>query len=121
MPRLTIAAQIIGSAFYPVLPVAGGSLDIAFTADDDQTDRQTPLVDGKTVLLATNTDSAAHTITIGSVADSLNRSGDITAYSIAAGKTAKLGPFKSPGWANAGQLHIDISSPLVRLAVLQLP
>jgi hypothetical protein len=122
MSRLTIAAQLVGSSFYPALPVDAGSLDIAFTAVDDQPDRETPLVDGKTVVLAMNTDSVAHTITITSVADVINRTGDIEAYSIAAGKVAKLGPFKSAGWAHTGaKLFIDVSDPTVRLAVLQLP
>lgn len=120
MARTTIAAQTLAGA-YPTLPISAGAADFLETAVDDPTDRQTPLVDGKTLVIARNTDSGAHTITISSVTDTFNRTGDITAYSIAAGKVARFGPFKSAGWANAGQLLIDISSPLVRLTVVTLP
>ena len=113
-----------GRVRHPIVtpPVDPASADLTETAVDDPTDRETPLIDSKTVVLAHNTDSGAHTITIGSVADTpFNRPGDITAYSIAAGKIARFGPFKTAGWANAGKLNIDVSSPLVRLMILTLP
>jgi len=120
MPRTTIAAQSYAGA-YPALPITPGAADVIFTATDDPTDRETPLVDGKTVIHAYNSDSVARTITIGSQVDTYNRVGDITAYSVAAGKTAHFGPFKTLGWALAGKLNIDVSSPLLRLAVITLP
>lgn len=122
MSRTNIAAQSIASTYYPTLPLGAGSADIVETANDDPTDRDTALVDGKTLVLAHNTDSGAHTITFTSVVDApFNRTGDISAYSIAAGKIAKFGPFKSAGWANSGRLQIDVSDPKIRLTVLQLP
>jgi hypothetical protein len=121
MARTAITAQTLTSPYYPVLPLGAGTADLTETAVDDPTDRQTTLIDGKTVILAHNTDVGAHTITFTSVADSFNRTGDITAYSIAAGKIARFGPFKSSGWATSGQLLIDVSDPLVRLAVVTLP
>jgi hypothetical protein len=120
MSRTVITAQtLVGS--YPSLPLAGGSADLTETAVDDPTDRYTALVNGKTVVLAHNTDTNPHTITFTSVEDSFHRKGDITAYSIAAGKIARFGPFQSAGWADAGNLDIDVSDPLVRLAVITLP
>jgi hypothetical protein len=81
----------------------------------------TPLTNGKTYLLAQNTDSGAHTVTITSVADNLNRVGDITAYSLAAGVIAQFGPFQSVGWSNGGQLWFQADNALVKFAVVTLP
>lgn len=120
MARTVINAQTLAGA-YPVLPYSGGAADVTETAVDDPTDRYTPVVNNKTLVIAHNTDSVARTITIASVADTFNRTGDITAYSIAAGKIARFGPFQTAGWANGGNLNIDVSSALVRLAVITLP
>lgn len=107
---------------YPTLPISAGGADIGFTANSDPTDRFTPIVDNKTLLLAYNSDSVARTITIGSAADTpFNRKGDITAYSVAAGKVACFGPFKTAGWANTGNLNIDVSDAHLLLAVVTLP
>jgi hypothetical protein len=120
MSRLTIAAQTLDGA-YPALPYDAGAADLSFTATDDQTDRETPLVDNKTVVLAMNTDESAHTITIHSVADQFNRVGDIAAYSVDPGKVARFGPFKTSGWAASAKLLIDVSNATLRLAVVTLP
>jgi hypothetical protein len=120
--HLTIAAQSgapLGS--YPALPVTPGSADLGWTANTDQTDRSTPIVAGKTVVLAWNTDSGAHTITFTSVADDKNRTGDISAYSIAAGKISRFGIFQLAGWTHSGVLWIDVSDPKVVIAVITLP
>lgn len=120
MARTNIGAQSpIGS--YPLLPISAAGADLVFTAVDDPVSRSTPLVDNKTVLLAYNTDSVSHTITIGSVADALKRPGDIAAYPVAAGKVSAFGPFRTAGWSNLGLLNIDVSDPKVRLAVITLP
>lgn len=119
MARTVITAQTLAGS-YPALPLSGGSADITETAIDDPTDRYVALLDSKTVIFAHNSDSGAHTITIGSVADQYNRTGDITAYSIAAGKIARFGPFKTAGWANGGNLNIDVSDPKVRLWAINI-
>jgi hypothetical protein len=121
MARTAILPTALISPYYPSLPLIAASADLLETAIDDPTDRETTLVDKKTVVLAHNTDTVARTITISSVPDTLNRVGDITAYSIAAGKIARFGPFNTVGWASSGKLNIDVSSPLVRLSVLTLP
>lgn len=121
MARTTIVAQpAFGS--YPSLPIPPAGADLVFTATDNPTDRVTLLVDGKTVLIAFNTDVVARTITIASVADAQNRQGDITAYSVAAGRVAAFGPFHSTGWAMPGSLlNIDVSDAKLRLSVITLP
>lgn len=121
MSRTTIVAQsLLGS--YPTLPIDSGGADLIFTATDDPTDRETTIVENKTLVLGYNTDSGAHTVTFTSVVDSpYNRTGDIAAYSVAAGKVAAFGPFKSAGWSHTGKLYIDVSDPTLRLAVITLP
>lgn len=120
MPRVTIAAQsLIGS--YPALPLAATAADLMFTATDDPISRSTPIVNAKTVLLALNTDSTPHTVTITSAVDAQGRKGDISTYSVVAGHLAAFGPFQTAGWSTGGILLIDTDSPLLRLAVVQLP
>jgi len=121
MARTVIAPQSpLGS--YPSLPLGAGAADVTFTANTDPTDRYAVIVDNKTMLLAYNTDSVDHTITIGSAADTFNRKGDITTYSVAAGKVACFGPFKTAGWGqNTNQLFIDVSDAKLELANITLP
>lgn len=120
MARTPIASQsFLGS--YPELPLAALEADLMFTAIDDPLSRSTPLVDSKTVVLALNTDGSSHTVTFTSVLDSLKRDGDITNYSVAAGKIAAFGPFRSAGWAQGSNLFIDVSDAKLRLAVIRLP
>src|SRR5689334_21171944 len=101
MARTNIAAQTLplstGSTYYPATPLSVTTADLVLTAVDDPTDRNTTIVDGKTVVIAHNTDSGAHTITITSQVDDKNRLGSVSTYSIAAGKIATFGPFKTAG------------------------
>jgi len=120
MARTTINSQNPLGA-YPVLPIPSGAADLMFTATDDPIDRQTPLVSGKTMVMAFNAGLSAHTITFTSTQDVFHRTGDISAYSVAPGTLAMFGPFSSGGWANSGQLYIDVSNAELRLAVLKLP
>ena len=100
MARVLVAAQTTKGSF-PALQPSVGSLAITFQAADVSLFQYTPLVSTKTYLLAMNTDSGPHTVTITSVVDAQNRTGDITAYSLAAitGTTpviAQFGPFSRP-------------------------
>lgn len=127
MARVLVAAQTTPGS-YPALQPTAGSLALAWQAADATNFQYTPLTNGKTYLLAMNTDSAAHTVTISSVADApFNRTGDITAYSLAAitGSTpvvAQFGPFSSAGWSQAGaQLWFQANNAAVLFAVITLP
>lgn len=120
MPRTNIAAQTLAGA-YPVTPLAGGSADITWVTADILNGNHTPLINDKTVLLARNTDVGAQTVSVLSTPDTLNREGDITDYSIGAGKVARFGPFKTVGWANAGKLEFDGATADVEFAVITLP
>lgn len=114
--------KALPQTYYPATPLDAGSADLVWTSSGDQPDREIALTtDGKLVLYAHNTDSGAQTITISGVVDDKNRLGDITDYSIAAGKTSRFGPFARAGWANAGKLFIDLSDPLILLSAEILP
>jgi hypothetical protein len=101
--RALIAAQTpVGT--YPSLPLATNSADLAETAGDATNGHYTPIVEGKTHVIAHNTGAGARTVTFLSAPDAdTNRTGDITAYSLGAGEISKpFGPFKRDGWANPG-------------------
>ena len=119
MARTTITAQTLAGA-YPALPIAGGSADLTMTPADTVNQNMTPLIDSKTLLLAHNTGASGRTITITSVADTLNRTGDITAYAIVAGAISRFGPFKTVGWANGGKLNFEANNAEVVFAVITL-
>jgi hypothetical protein len=120
MARVLVAAQTLPGA-YPTLPVGAGTRTLTFQVADPSNLQYTPLVSGKTVIVCYNTDSSAHTVTFTSVADSLNRVGDITAYSIAAGVIAIFGPFQTAGWSNGGQVWFQANDATVKFAVITNP
>lgn len=119
MARTNIAAQTLDGP-YPALPLTPGS-NLTEVPADVGNGNSTPIVEGKTIVVAHNVNVAAKTITFTSVADDKNRSGDITAYSIAAGKIRIFGNFKVPGWTHSGDLWIDSNHADVLLAVVTLP
>jgi hypothetical protein len=109
--RVLIAAQsTVGT--YPVLPLASNSADLTETAGDATNGHYTPIVEGKTCVIAHNTGAGARTVTFTSSADpTFNRTGDITAYSLGAGEISRpFGPFKASGWANVGP-DVALSNP----------
>lgn len=106
---------------YPSLPISPGAADITFVASDVANGNMCSIVDNKTTLIAQNTGASARTITISSVADTLNRLGDITAYSVGVGKTSRFGPFKLVGWSSSGKLNFDGAHAELVLAVITLP
>lgn len=119
MARTNIAAQTLPGA-YPALPLTPGS-NLTEVPGDVTNGNSTALVEGKTMVVAHNINVAAKTITFTSVVDAFGRTGNITAYSIAAGAIKLFGPFKLAGWSNAGNLDIDVNHADVLLAVVSLP
>jgi hypothetical protein len=100
--RVLIAAQsVVGS--YPVTPLTANAADLVETAGDATNGHYTPIVEGKTVVIAHNTGAGARTVTFTSSVDTYNRLGTITAYSLGAGEISlPFGPFKVNGWSNVG-------------------
>lgn len=119
MARVLVQAQTLAGA-YPALPVTSAT-DLAMQAADPSLYNYTPLVSGKTVLIAQNTDSGPHNVTVSSVVDPQNRLGDIVEALPAAGLHI-YGPFQNPGWAQAGsQLWFAAADVTVKFAVVTLP
>ncbi len=128
MARGAITAQTfplsVGPQYYPATPLVALSADLTLTTGNSSDGHVATIVDGKTVVLAFNSEAmTARTITISSVADSLSRKGDITAYSITAQTVSTFGPFKQSGWnqSSPAGLYIDVSNAAVLLAVITLP
>lgn len=121
MARTVVAPQtLLGS--YPSLPISSGGADLVFTAADVGNGNYAVLVDNKTMVLIYNSDVGAHTVTFTSSPDTLNRTGDITSYSVGAGKVAAFGPFRSAGWVNnTNQLDINGNHATIGIAVVTLP
>jgi hypothetical protein len=105
--------------------VTAGQLTLTTTAMD-ASNGNSYVATGRETLLFENTDTAAHTITITSVPDSLGRSDtSLTSYSIpaASGGASGLAVIQMkwlPGWLQTGgTIFLATSSALVKCAVLQ--
>lgn len=109
-------------AKYPSLQPAVNTLDAAFTAAgaDFADGAEFPLT-GQEIVIVQNLNVAAKTVTVTSYADGMNRTGDITAYSVGAAEFAILPQFQPMGWANpAGKLHMAASAADVGFLILRL-
>lgn len=110
-------------AKYPALQPAANSLDVNFVAAGaDFADGAQFTLTGEEILLAWNKNvSLARTVTITSVLDEYNRTGDITAYSIGAGEIAVFPQFELAGWRSTdGRLHLAASATDIYFAILKL-
>jgi len=106
---------------YPTLPLAADSADLAFVVAGTYTDGEGWANTGREILVVWNSGASPYTFTVSSVAY-LGRTGDITAYSLAAGEYAVVGPFDPKGWNQTdGQVYVAGSNVAVKFAVVQLP
>jgi len=106
---------------YPALPLVAGSAELEFEAGDAANGNAFTMT-GREIVIARNDDELAQTITVASVVDKFNRTGDITAYSIPAGEYAILGPIPMVGFVQTtGKCHINVSDAGVFLAVVRIP
>jgi len=105
---------------YPTLQPAADSLDIAFTAAD-ATNKEQFAPSGDDLVIAWNSGASPYTITFTSVADpTTKRTGDVTAYSLAAGDHAAF-RFKKTAWMQTdGNIYIEASNAAVKWCVVQL-
>lgn len=105
---------------YPSLPVTANSLDVTLTAADTGNKNQFK-ASGDSLLIVQNSDGAnPYTFTLTSVADSFNRTGDITTYSLAAGEVAVL-RVKNDGWRQTdGYVYLEGSNAAIKFAVIDL-
>src|SRR6266403_396314 len=118
MPKTALTVQqVVGP--YPVLPLTALALAVTFAAADVANGNSFP-VTGKEVILVQNTDAAPQTITLSSVADGLNRTGDVTAYSLPIGAFAAFCPSQITGWKQAdGNMYISAATATVKFAILR--
>jgi len=118
MARTEVVATTLEGSFGDY---GAGDATITTAAHDAIEDDYVQLQDGD-ILLAYNTTGGALTFTVSSVADpEMGRTGDITAYSVAANKIAAVGPLTMMGWAQptTGWLHLTASAVGIHFGVLR--
>lgn len=105
---------------YPSLQPAANALDVTLAAADTANQNRA-LLDGPVLVVAHNSGATAHTITITSMADAKNRTGDISAYSIGAGKVACFKIDQYEGWKQTdGYLYLEANHAEVLLGIIRL-
>jgi hypothetical protein len=114
------------TALTPVTPkgpygtINAGDLVYVPAAADTSNGNKFPLT-GHEVLLAENTDTDAHHITISSVADEEGRLGDVTSYAVAAGAQVAFS-FRggTAGWKQTdGNAYVSADDATVKFTVLR--
>jgi hypothetical protein len=100
-------------------PTAGVTL--TFTAADTSNGNKVALT-GKELILVQNSGASAYTVTVTSAPDSLGRTKDIVAESIAAGVIKAFGVPQVEGWRQTdGTLSLDANNAAIKFAVIRLP
>lgn len=118
MPRTTLNKTTPVGGF-PTLQPAADSLDVVFTAADISNLNQFRLETGD-IVLAWNSGASPYTVTLTSVVDEKNRTGDVTAYSLAAADVMVFGPLQQKGWRQTdGFMYLQASNALVKFAILR--
>ena len=106
---------------YPALPITPAGMDFVFTAGDS-VNGNSFVSTGREVVIVQNTAAGAGTVTFTSVADGINRIGDITTYSVGVALFSLFGPFLKTGWANtSGLVTLTCSAVTMKFAVVRLP
>ncbi len=99
---------------------AGSGTALTMTGADT-TNQNSFKANGGDLVIAHNTDTASHTITINSVDDRYGRQEDITAESIAAGEIRIFGPFKTHGWMQSdGQIYLEADDASVEFGIVNV-
>lgn len=124
MPRTSIPSASIITPLgpYPSLPVAALALDLTWQAADTSNLNQFLLGQGKYIILARNVHATTpFTVTLTSAPDDFKRSGDISTYSIAAGKQIAFLVDKQAGWVQTdGMFYLQASGTSIEFCVLKL-
>jgi len=118
----TTALPIIDVA-QPFATFAADAADFVLTAADTANGNHFQCT-GREVLIVQNSGASPYTFTATSVPDDKNRSGDISAYSLAAGEFARFGVglTNEKGWKQtSGEIRVSGSNVAIKFAVLRLP
>lgn len=120
MAVTTIAAEIKTPAKYVTYPVAANSLDLTMVAPTAFVDGVDFTATGKEIVVIQNTGGSPGTVTILSSADAYGRTGDITAYVLAAGAIAVFAP-PPDGWANPStrKITITMSAATIKVGIIR--
>ena len=105
---------------YPTLPVSALALNFVFTTADSVNFDQFNFT-GRELIIIRNSTGGALTVTLESAADSLNRTGDVTTYTVGIGLFAMFWVGAVPGWNNAGQFFLRSSASTMDYAVIKIP
>lgn len=98
--------------------VQAGDLLIPFASDVANGNKF--LATGQEILIVQNTDSAAHTFTVVSIADHLGRTQDIATYSVAAGASAAIQLSTMEGWLQTdGNVYLNSVDATLKFAVVR--
>jgi hypothetical protein len=101
-------------------PVLAADLKVNMVAADNVNGNSFALT-GREILLISNPDVSAHTVTISSAPDALGRTGDITSYNIPVGEIHAIACSTVAGWqASGGVLIVTANSALVKLGILKV-
>lgn len=116
LPKTTLLGD------YPALPLVADSADLVLTAvsgSSGSNGNQIAWGDfGRLCVIVQNTHASnAYTVTFTSKVDNLNRTGDITTYSLAAGEIAVF-TFSRMGWYQIadGMLYCEGSNAAIKIA-----
>jgi hypothetical protein len=117
-------ALVVQTLKAPFAVLSAGDLDYTMAAGD--VTGNTFVCTGREIVLIYNpVGGSTYTVTITSVANAKNRTGNVAAYSMAAGDfIAWAGGLTSqPGWKNAstGVITLTASNAAVLIAVVRLP
>lgn len=118
MARVTITPVAVVGPHTTLQPAA---LALAFSlVPADATNKEQFAITGREILIAYNSGASARTITLTSVADDKNRTGDVTAYGIPAGGFCAYKFSSIEGWRQTdGYMYIEASHAEVKWAVLR--
>jgi hypothetical protein len=108
-------------AKYPVLPLTALALDFVFTAAGASfADGAEVTLTGKEIIIVGG-GAAGGTVTVTSVKDEYNRTGDITAYAVGVNLFSVLPQFPPSGWKGSnGKLKMTASVATITFAVIRL-
>lgn len=124
MPRTSIPSASIISPLgpYPSLPLSANALDLTWQASDTVNKNQFALGTGKYLVLARNVHATtAFTVTFTSAPDERKRSGDITAFSLAAGDVIAFLLDQHAGWKQTdGMFYLEGSDVSIQFCIIRL-
>lgn len=103
--------------------LAANSVDVGPGTAVDVSNGNSTVHPGKICFIVQNTHASnAYTFTVTSAADKLGRTGDHSAYSLAAGEIGFFGPYPLEGWAQTdGTIRFTGENAAVKVTPVALP